>query len=158
MLTIKINGKEHKLEVDDAKPLLHVLREDLQLTGTKYSCGIGLCGACRVEVDGQLTPSCTTKVSEIGDKEVTTIEGLDGNIANAVEEAWLDEEVSQCGYCQPGQVMSANHLLKANPNPSGEEIDNAIDALCRCGSYQRIRKAILSAATKLSSGSDKGGM
>jgi isoquinoline 1-oxidoreductase subunit alpha len=157
MITLKVNGEEYRLEVDGAKPLLYVLREDLQLTGTKYSCGVGLCGTCRVEVDGQLITSCTTQVSEIEDNEITTVEGLRGAVAEAVEEAWLEKEVSQCGYCQPGQIVNANHLLKSNPQPSSEEINEAMVGLCRCGSYQRIRQAVLSAATKLSSGSTKGG-
>lgn len=157
MVKIKVNAEEYEVEAADEKPLLWVLREDLKLTGTKYSCGIGMCGTCRVELDGQLIPSCITQISEVGSKEVKTVEGLQGEVAEVIEEAWLENEVSQCGYCQPGQLMTANHLLQSNPVPSAEQIENAMDGLCRCGSYQRIHQAVLDASSRLARDSRKGG-
>jgi isoquinoline 1-oxidoreductase alpha subunit len=145
---IKVNGKIHNVDVDPQKPLLWVLREDIGLTGTKYGCGIGICGSCTVLLDGIATPSCTLAMESIGTKKVTTIEGLNNKVGKAVKAAWIEEKVSQCGYCQPGQIIKATYLLSNNPDPSDDDIDEHMTNLCRCGTYQRIRSAIkLAAAT-----------
>jgi aerobic-type carbon monoxide dehydrogenase small subunit (CoxS/CutS family) len=141
--TLYINDQEHEVQAENDTPLLWVLRDNLGLTGTKYSCGRGLCGSCTVHVDGNAVQSCSTPVSSVGDKQVTTIEGLAPQGGHPLQEAWLDIDVSQCGYCQPGQIMTAAALLKSNPDPSDEEIHAAMkDILCRCGTYLRIRNAI----------------
>ena len=143
MLTLRVNGTIHKLEVDPSTPLLWVLREQLGLTGTKFSCGIGECGACTVHVDGKPVLSCVTSVGEISGKDITTIEGLKGPLADALHHAWIEEDVPQCGYCQPGQIMSAAALLASKPRPSDADIDAAMSGvLCRCGTYPGIRRAI----------------
>jgi len=145
--TLNINQQDHTINVDEDMPLLWVLRDFLDLTGTKYSCGKGLCGSCTVLIDGQAQRSCITAISEGVGVEITTIEGLSKNGAHPVQQAWLDEHVTQCGYCQPGQIMNAVALLEGNPNPSDDDIDAAMrDVLCRCGTYQRIRRAIHHAA------------
>lgn len=150
MVTLRVNGKIHQLEVDPETPLLWVLNEQLGLTGTKYSCGIGECGACTVHVNGENTLSCVTPVGEVVGQEITTIEGLKGPVAEAIRQAWMEEDVPQCGYCQPGQIMAATSLLRSNPNPSDIDIDNAMsDILCRCGTYQAIRRAIHRAAKRI---------
>ncbi len=143
-----INKEKRRLDVDPGMPLLWAIRDHLGLTGTKYSCGMSLCGACTVHIDGQAVKSCVTDMGAVRGRSVTTIEGLEQNgILHKVQQAWLDEEVAQCGYCQPGQIMTAAALLAANPRPSDSEIDKAMDGvLCRCGTYQRIRKAIHRAA------------
>ena len=147
MLTLKVNRVIHKLAVDPETPLLWVLREQLGLTGTKYCCGIGECGACTVHVDGQATLSCTFPVGDLDGKEVTTIEGLRGTLADVLRRAWIEEDVPQCGYCQPGQIMSAAALLSAHPQPNEEDMNAYMSGvLCRCGTYQGIRKAILRAS------------
>ena len=147
MIELKVNKKTHRLDVDPETPLLWVLREELGLTGTKFSCGIGDCGACVVHVDGEATRSCVTPVSDVQGKEITTIEGLAGEIGKALREAWTEEDVPQCGYCQPGQIMTAAELLASNPRPSDADIDVAMSGvLCRCGSYNDIRRAIHRAA------------
>jgi isoquinoline 1-oxidoreductase alpha subunit len=144
MINLTVNGVQHQVDVDPAMPLLWVLRDVLGLTGTKYSCGIGQCGSCTVHLDGQAIRSCTLPVSAVGDKQITTIEGL---ADHPLQQAWLAERVSQCGYCQPGQIMAAAALLAENPAPSDDEIDAALAGnLCRCGTYQRIRRAIHRAA------------
>ncbi|HUD96388.1 MAG TPA: (2Fe-2S)-binding protein [Woeseiaceae bacterium] len=149
---IKVNGKQHSLDVPDDKPLLWVLREDLGLTGTKFGCGIAQCGACSVHLDGQSTRSCVMPVSAVGDREVTTVEGVDGAAGMAVRSAWRELDVVQCGYCQSGQMMSATTLLSANSSPTDEEIDQAMRGnLCRCGTYVRIRAAIHRASETLRS-------
>ena len=141
MITLDVNGKKHEVSVTPDTPLLWVLREDLQLTGTKFGCGEGICGACTVHVGGHPVRSCVTPVENMQGKEIVTIEGLPED--HPVKQAWLNEEVSQCGYCQPGQIMTAAALLKGKPAPSDAEIDSAMgDNLCRCGTYPRIRKAI----------------
>lgn len=141
--TIDINGREQKLNVVPELPLLWVLRDVLGLTGTKYGCGVGLCGSCTVHLDGKASRSCMTTVEEAAGKQVVTIEGLSAGGLHAVQQAWLDERVSQCGYCQPGQIMTAVALLRENPRPADEDIDRAMSGtLCRCGTYQRIRRAI----------------
>ena len=138
-----INGAEHDFDGDADTPLLWVIRDHLNLTGTKYSCGIGLCGSCTVLLNGEPARACQVRVGTVGDHEVTTIEGLSGPLVERVREAWLTEEVPQCGYCQPGQILTATVLLSENPKPDDSAIDRAMSAvLCRCGSYPDIRRAI----------------
>ena len=146
-VVLQINDKSYAIEADEQMPLLWALRDLLGLTGTKYSCGAGLCGTCTVLVDGEPTRSCVTPLSAVTGKAITTIEGLSEDEHHPVQEAWLEERVTQCGYCQPGQIMNAVALLEKNPNPSDEDIDTAMaDVLCRCGTYQRVRRAIHRAA------------
>jgi len=153
MVTISVNGERHEVDADDDTPLLWGLRDTLGLTGTKYGCGIGACGACTVHVDGQPTRACLTPIGSIDGKSVTTIEGLGAGNLHAVQQAWIDENVPQCGYCQAGQIMSAAALLDRNPRPSDEDIDNAMAGnICRCGTYYRIRRAIHVAAGRLNNG------
>ena len=131
-------------------PLLWVLRDEIGLTGTKFGCGRGLCGTCTIHLDGEPTRSCMTPVEYAEDSEITTIEGLSNNVSHPLQQAWIDEEVPQCGYCQSGQIMTAAALLKQNPDPSDDDIDVAMKMnLCRCGTYQRIRKAIHKAAKEI---------
>ena len=147
---LQINQQMYSVEADDTMPLLWALRDLLGLTGTKFSCGMGLCGSCTVLVDDEPIRSCITPISQVTGKSITTIEGLSEDASHPVQEAWLEEKVSQCGYCQPGQIMSAVGLLKKAPNPSDAEIDQAMgDVLCRCGTYQRIRAAIHRAAQEV---------
>ncbi|MEJ2646421.1 MAG: (2Fe-2S)-binding protein [Gammaproteobacteria bacterium] len=147
MVSLKINGQHHELDVDPSTPLLWVLRDNLGLTGTKYGCGIALCGACTVQVDGVPTRSCVTPLSVVGDREVRTIEGLSADGRHPVQQGWVDEQVPQCGFCQSGQIMTAAALLENNLNPSTADIDSAMSGIiCRCGTYQRIREAIKRAA------------
>jgi len=146
---IKVNENSYLVDVDPQKPLLWVLREDIGLCGTKYGCGIGICGSCTVLLDGIARPSCMIEVESVGNREVTTIEGLNNDVGKAVKEAWIAEKVSQCGYCQPGQIMTASYLLSNNSEPSDEEIDQNMTNLCRCGTYQRIRSAIKRAAVTI---------
>ncbi|HEY7126223.1 MAG TPA: (2Fe-2S)-binding protein [Ktedonobacterales bacterium] len=146
-MTLTINGQAHTVSVEPEMPLLWVLRDVLGLTGTKFGCGVGQCGACTVHVNGAATRSCITPVVSVGDKQVTTIEGLSPNRSHPLQRAWIAEEVPQCGYCQPGQLMAAAALLAQTPAPSDAEIDAAMSGnLCRCGTYQRIRRAIHRAA------------
>ena len=141
--SLNVNGELRTVDVDGDMPLLWVLREVLALTGTKYSCGLGICGSCTVLLDGKAVRSCTLPVSDVGSQQITTIEGLSASGDHPLQQAWLAEDVSQCGYCQPGQIMAAAALLAENPNPSDEEITAAMSGnLCRCGTYQRIRRAI----------------
>lgn len=145
--TLIINGEERDVDVTNDTPLLWVLREHLDLPGTKFGCGISQCGACTVHVDGRPVRSCSYPVSAVGSSEVTTIEGLSENGDHPVQQAWLEHDVPQCGYCQAGQIMSAAALLNSNPNPSDEDIDSAMNGnLCRCGTYLRIKRAIKTAA------------
>jgi len=147
MITLQINGKQHQLEADPTMPLLWALRDLLGLTGTKYSCGISMCGACTVLVDGKPVRSCATPVSAVSGKVITTIEGLSADRSHPVQQAWLEEQVPQCGYCQSGQILSAVALLNSKPQPTDADIDAAMSGvLCRCGTYPRIRKAIKRAA------------
>ncbi len=140
---LTVNKELHSLDVDPQTPLLWVLRDTLGLTGTKYGCGEGLCGACTVHLDGVAVPSCQVTISEVADREVTTIEGLSSERDHPVQRAWMAENVSQCGYCQPGQIMTAAALLAGDSSPSQNEIDTAMSrVLCRCGTYPRIRSAI----------------
>jgi isoquinoline 1-oxidoreductase alpha subunit len=143
-LTLDINGKRTRIDAAPDTPLLWVLRDLLNLTGTKFGCGMGLCGACTVHLDGNAVRSCQTPISSVGTRKVTTIEALaNGGRLHPVQAAWIAEQVPQCGYCQSGQIMAAAALLKQNPHPSDAEIDSAMAAnICRCGTYQRIRRAI----------------
>ncbi len=154
-MQIVVNGETHEVSVDPAMPLLWVLRDELGITGTKFGCGIAMCGACTVHIDGRPMRSCSLPISAVTG-EVTTIEGLgDPDAMHAVQEAWVEHQVAQCGFCQSGQVMSAAALLSRNPEPSDDDIDIAMNGnLCRCGAYQRIRAAIHSAADKLREGSE----
>jgi isoquinoline 1-oxidoreductase alpha subunit len=146
--TLKINGEAHDVDVDDDTPLLWVLRDVLGMTGTKFGCGMALCGACTVHLDGQPIRSCVTTIDTIGNSEVTTIEAIGGTPAGAkIQQAWLDHQVPQCGYCQSGQVMSAAALLAGNAHPTDADINDAMSGnICRCGTYVRIREAIKQAA------------
>lgn len=150
-LTLRVNGSDKKVSVSPETPLLWVLRDTLELTGTKFGCGAGLCGACTVHVDGNPIRSCSTPVSQVAGKSITTIEGLGANglglLGQALQQAWIAEEVPQCGYCQTGQIMSAAALLAKTPDPTDDQITQAMNGnLCRCGTYERIRKAIHRAA------------
>ncbi len=141
--SLTVNGSAYSVDVDGAMPLLWVLRDTLVLTGTKYGCGIGQCGACTVLVDGEAVRSCSTPVSAVVGKQITTIEGLSQDATHALQQAWISEQVAQCGYCQPGQIMTAAALLTRNPDPSDDDITAAMSGVvCRCGTYQRIRTAI----------------
>lgn len=145
--TFWINGQQRTVDVDPSKPLLWVIRENFALTGTKFGCGIAQCGACTVHIDGQASRSCTTPVSAVAGKQVTTIEGLGSSASelHPLQQAWIDHQVPQCGYCQSGQLMSASALLASNPNPSDTDIDAAMSGnICRCGMYGRIKAAIKS--------------
>ena len=148
MIKLNVNDKELQAEVEEDTPLLWVLRDTLGLTGTKYGCGMALCGACTVHLDGQPIRSCVTPVSAVGAKRVTTIEGLSPDSSHPVQRAWIELDVPQCGYCQSGQIMSAVALLAHTPQPSDADIDAAMSGnICRCGTYQRIRAAIHRAAS-----------
>ena len=149
-VSLTVNGQRRDAEVDPNTPLLWVLREDLALTGTKYGCGIAQCGACTVHVEGEPLRSCSAPVSAVAGKRVTTIEGLSSRTAKAVQKAWVDLDVVQCGYCQSGQIMSATALLEKIPKPSDTDIDRAMAGnICRCATYHRIRAAIHAAAATL---------
>jgi aerobic-type carbon monoxide dehydrogenase small subunit (CoxS/CutS family) len=153
MIALTINGRKHEVAADSDTPLLWVLRDTLHLTGTKFGCGMAVCGACTVHVDGAPTRSCVTPLSAVAGKKVTTIEGLSRNSSHPVQQAWLALDVPQCGYCQSGQIMSAAALLAKNRNPSDAEIDAAMSGnLCRCGTYTQIRGAIHAAAATLKKG------
>lgn len=142
-MELKINRKVYVVDVDSDTPLLWVLRENLGLTGTKFSCGIGACGACTVHIGGVPTRSCLIPVEEVGDRDVVTIEGLDGSVGERLKQVWIEEDVPQCGYCQPGQIMTAAALLLKSPRPTENEIEAWMSGvLCRCGTYQQIKRAI----------------
>lgn len=146
-IALKVNGKELRVDVDPGTPLLWVLRDHLDLTGTKYGCGAGACGACTVHLNGRSMKSCQLPVSAIGTQEITTIEGVSEKEIHPVQQAWLEVDVAQCGYCQTGQIMSAIALLKNKPSPTDEDIDMYMSGnICRCGTYIRIKKAIKKAA------------
>jgi isoquinoline 1-oxidoreductase alpha subunit len=150
MATISINGRDHAISVPDEMPLLWLIRDHLQMTGTKFGCGAGLCGACTVHVDGEPVRSCQTLVRGVGGKKITTIEGVDGRVASAVQAAWQKLDVVQCGYCQSGQIMSAIGLLSQNARPTDADIEGAMYGnVCRCATYVRIRAAIHVAAKSL---------
>lgn len=156
MATLRVNGVDYTLDVEPDMPLLWALRDELGMTGTKFGCGIAACGACTVQVNGSPVRSCVTPVSAVEGQDITTIEGLAQAVAgtrgnapslSAVQQAWIDYQVPQCGYCQSGMMMAASALLASNPNPTDAEIDASITNVCRCGSYPRVRKAIRSLAT-----------
>lgn len=152
MKTIKlhVNGRKLKVDVDPDTPLLWVLRDTLRLTGTKFGCGLGVCGACTIHINGEAVRACTIAVAEVEKAKITTIEGLSKTGEHPVQRAWLAEEVAQCGYCQPGQIMQACALLAVNKKPTDKQIDETMkDNICRCGTYQRIRKAIKRAANNM---------
>ncbi len=149
-VTFQLNGADVETDAEAETPLLWVLRDEFRLTGTKFGCGIAQCGACTVHLDGMPRRSCVTPLSAVAGRSVTTIEGLEGPAAGAVQDAWVEIDAPQCGYCQSGQVMSAVALLQATPSPSDEDIDNAMGGnICRCATYVRIRQAIKNAATKM---------
>ena len=147
MISLTVNGKQHNVDVSPDTPLLWVIRDTLGMTGTKFGCGMAQCGACTVHVEGSPVRTCSTPVSAVAGKKITTIEGLSVDSTHALQKAWVEEQVPQCGYCQSGQIMSAAFLLARNLNPSDEDINNAMSGnICRCGTYQRIRRAIHRAA------------
>ena len=147
--SLKINGKTQQVDADPSTPMLWVLRDHLNMPGTKFGCGMAQCGACTVHLDGTAIRSCSLPVSAVGKATITTIEGLSANGTHPVQKAWLEHDVAQCGYCQSGQIMSAAALLKDNPNPSDADIDNYMSGnICRCGTYLRIKEAIKTAAKK----------
>jgi aerobic-type carbon monoxide dehydrogenase small subunit (CoxS/CutS family) len=146
-INLNVNGTKQSVNVDPKTPVLWVLRDHLNLVGTKFGCGMAQCGACTIHVDGNATRSCILPVSSVEGKEITTIEGLSENGDHPVQKAWLEHDVAQCGYCQAGQIMNAAALLKSNPNPNDEEIENAMNGnICRCATYLRIKTAIKTAA------------
>lgn len=141
--TLKVNGSTHEVEADSDTPLLWILRDKLNLVGTKFGCGVAICGACTIHLDGNAVRSCSIPVSSAENSEIKTIEGLSENGDHPVQKAWLEEDVAQCGYCQPGQIMTAAAFLERNPNPTDDEIKEAMNGnICRCGAYLRIKKAI----------------
>lgn len=149
MLTLTINGKSHSVNVEPDTPLLWVIRDTIGMTGTKYGCGIAQCGACTVHIDGVATRSCSVQVSDTAGKNITTIEGLANNgVLHKVQQAWIEHDVPQCGYCQSGMIMAVAALLKEKPKPTDADIDREITNICRCGTYQQVRAAIHSAAAK----------
>lgn len=148
-ITLNVNGSDHEIDVDPSTPLLWVLRDNLKLTGTKYGCGINRCGACTVHVDGQAIRSCNIPASRAIGSQITTIEGLSEDSTHPVQLAWQELEAAQCGFCQSGQMMAAAALLAQRPNPSDRDIDQAMDNVCRCGTYLRVRKAVHRAAELL---------
>jgi len=152
-ISFEVNGKTHSVDIDGQTPLLWVLRDTLNLTGTKYGCGIAACGACTVHVNGEIARSCVLPVASVAGKKVTTIEGLSNDRSHPVQQAWIAEQVPQCGYCQSGQIMTAVALLKKNPKPSAADVDAAMsNNICRCGTAQRMRTAILRAAEHMHEG------
>jgi isoquinoline 1-oxidoreductase subunit alpha len=151
MVTITVNGVQHRLDIEPETPLLWVVRDELGLTGTKFGCGIAQCGCCTVHVEGEATRSCSLPVGAVDGKAITTIEGLSPDSRHPVQVAWLAEDVPQCGYCQSGQIMAAVAFLKQNPQPSDADIDAGITNICRCGTYPRIRAAIHHAAALMKS-------
>lgn len=158
MIKLKVNGAARQYDGDPEMPLLWYLRDELQMTGTKYGCGQGLCGACTVHLNGKAVRSCQTPMQTAADKEITTIEGLDAKAEHPVQKAWQQHNVPQCGYCQSGQIMQAAALLKQKPKPTDDDIDAAMKGnICRCGTYQRIRAAIKQAANAKAPQQAKGG-
>ena len=147
MIRLNINGKDHSVDAEPDTPLLWVIREQVGLTGTKYGCGIAQCGACTVHVDGEPVRSCVVPASQAAGKKITTIEGLaEGGKLNRIQQAWLEHDVPQCGYCQSGMIMAATALLAKTPRPTDAQIDEAITNICRCGTFQQVREAIHAAA------------
>ena len=153
--TLHINGKKHRIIADADTPLLWILRDELGYTGTKFGCGRGFCGACTIHLDGEAIRSCMTAVEYVEDRRITTIEGLSEDNPHPIQQAWLDGDVPQCGYCQSGQIMTASAFLTRNPNPNESDIDSAMKMnICRCGTYPQIKKAIFSAAGNKVSGKE----
>lgn len=151
MISLTVNGMAKQIDADPSMPLLWVLRDVLKLTGTKYSCGIAACGACTVHINGKAAYACVTPLHQAAGKSITTIEGIAGGTLHPIQQAWLDEDVSECGFCQPGQIMTALALLQSHPHPTDEQITETMSGvLCRCGSYQRIHAAIKRAAIDIS--------
>ncbi len=151
IFNLNVNGKQNQVDVEPDTPVLWVLRDHLNLVGTKFGCGVSQCGSCTVHINGVAVRSCATPVSMVGNQKIVTIEGLSRNANHAVQEAWLEHDVPQCGYCQAGQIMNAAALLSVNSNPSDEEIESAMSGnICRCGTYIRIKAAIKTAASKMS--------
>ncbi len=147
IFNLKINTKEYQVDVDPSTPMLWVLRDHLNMVGTKFGCGVAQCGACTIHLNGEAVRSCITFISEVGNREITTIEGLSENGDHPLQKAWIEHDVPQCGYCQSGQIMTAAALLKKNPHPTDLEIEEAMNGnICRCGTYTRIKKAIKTAA------------
>jgi isoquinoline 1-oxidoreductase subunit alpha len=149
MTTLTVNGEKYQFDVEPETPLLWVLRDEIGLTGTKYGCGIAQCGACTVHIDGRAMRSCSVPVGAIPGATITTIEGLSPDSSHPVQQAWIAEDVPQCGYCQSGQIMALAAFLKTNPNPSDAEIDANITNICRCGTYERLRRAVHRAAAMM---------
>src|SRR4051812_7139578 len=152
-ISFEVNGQQQSVDVDPQTPLLWVLRDTLNLTGTKYGCGIAACGACTVHIDGESARSCVFPVSGVAGKKITTIEGLSHDRSHPLQQAWIAEQVPQCGYCQSGQIMAAAALLKSTAAPSDEQIGHAITNICRCGTYQRVKRAIRRASQAQQTGS-----
>ena len=151
VFNLNINGQQHQIDVDPDTPMLWVLRDHANLVGTKYGCGVGQCGACTIHLDGKAMRSCSLPISVVGDKPITTIEGLSENNDHPLQKAWIEHDVPQCGYCQAGQIMNAAALLNDNPSPSDTEIEVAMNGnICRCGTYTRIKSAIKTASGTLS--------
>jgi isoquinoline 1-oxidoreductase subunit alpha len=149
MIAITVNGTPHQFDVENEMPLLWVLRDEIGLTGTKFGCGIAACGACTVHVDGKPVRSCSVPIGSVAGAQVTTIEGLSPDSKHPVQQAWLAEEVPQCGYCQSGQIMAVAAYLKENPNPTDADIDTNLTNICRCGTYERLRRAVHRAAASM---------
>jgi len=148
-IQLQINGKTHELDVEPDAPLLWVIRDEIGLKGTKFGCGVAQCGACTVQVNGVAQRSCVTPVSSVVGAEITTIEGIGGGGLTPVQQAWIDHQVPQCGYCQSGMIMAVSALLKTNPHPTESDLDEAITNICRCGTYPRIRAAVRALAEKV---------
>ncbi|MEE9372973.1 MAG: (2Fe-2S)-binding protein [Saprospiraceae bacterium] len=150
IFNINVNGNQKSVDVDADTPILWVLRDELNLVGTKYGCGIAQCGACTVHMDGTAVRSCQLRISDVENKKITTIEGLSENLKDPVQQAWIEHDVPQCGYCQAGQIMTASAFLKTNKNPSDQDIKEAMNGnICRCGTYNRIRAAVKTAAKNM---------
>ena len=149
MIELSINGRRYEVDVDPETPLLWVLRDTIGLVGTKYGCGVALCGACTVHIDGEAMRSCSVPVGSVDGAEITTIEGLSADSSHPVQQAWLAEDVPQCGYCQSGQIMATAAFLKTHPNPTDADIDANITNICRCGTYERLRRAVHRAAAQM---------
>ena len=149
MIALTVNGKAYSLDVESETPLLWIIRDELGMTGTKFGCGIAQCGACTVHVDGEAVRSCSIQVGDVANKSITTIEGLSPDAKHPVQQAWLAEDVPQCGYCQSGQIMAAVAFLKEHPKPTDADIDANLTNICRCGTYVRIRSAIHRAAAQM---------
>ena len=153
MTRLTVNGRDRDIDAPGEKPLLWVLREDLNIVGPKFGCGIAVCGACTVHIDGEARRSCVVRLADVAGKSIVTIEGLGAGQLHAVQKAWIEQQVPQCGYCQPGFIMAAASLLKSNPQPNDQEIDDALTNICRCGTYSAIRRAVKRAAALLAGAS-----